>query len=265
MNITQADAELLPSPGTYSFGEKLFRPIVNQIGGYAVYNMEALRPVDGKAFFAAPNHRSNWDSIALGLAMLDLPELTAEAEGGPLQARAIHYMAKDTLWRYPVVKQFVERCGAFKVKRGRGIGLEEHQVNHVTHLADNDGAMVIYPQGHRERGVEDEKSLDSTKFKTTIAHLHLAYGIPIVPVGIYGPVGRGPKFPRTIMFDDPIFSEKMDPAEPAFKSIKREVMENLHGRLNITYQEVRRLHLEKHPETGWLDFLMRGRDFAAGE
>ncbi len=240
MIVSEQDAAALPSYKAYEIAERVFRPIVNRLGGYAAHNAGVLRPLDNEGYFLAPNHRSNWDSFALGLAMLDLPELTQDGEEPPLQPRAIRYMAKDTLWRYPLMRDFIEACGTFSVKRGRGTGLDDDKVTHVEQLIEQQAVMGMYPEGHRETGDLNEVVFE--KLKTTIGFLSIKYGIPIVPVGIAGPV-KGRKLPRTVVFGEPIYPEKASTQDEAeLKEKKTELMVVLHGQINEAYQEARRLH-----------------------
>jgi 1-acyl-sn-glycerol-3-phosphate acyltransferase len=151
-------------------------------------------------------------------------------------------MAKDSLWKYPVVKQFIERCGAYPVKRYRGVGLEDDQVGHITDLKDDAAVMCIYPEGTRNRKPEDIEAVQRNKLKTTIGWLALEYGIPIVPVGIAGPV-KGRKFPRTLVFGEPIMPEPVDDmSESEFKLKKYELMDTLHSKMDDAYQTARQLH-----------------------
>lgn len=258
MSMIEADAALIPSSRAYEFYGDICRPVVERWGGYEAYDLEKLRPLDGKAQALAPNHRSNWDTIVVGLMMLDLPEHTQNAELGPLQSRAIHYFGKETLWRVPILKQIVNSGGAVKLVRGENRGLEEHHFDHLGHLIKNDAAIGYYPQGHRERTAEDEESLAFNKFKTSLAVICLTYGLPLVPIATYGPV-KGPKFPRSVIIGDAIYPDKRsdDPRSSAFVRAKKELMAEYYARLNPLYQEVRELHLEKFPETGWLQAIMR--------
>ncbi len=251
MIVSEADAAVLPSYAAYEFAEKVFRPLVNTLGGHAVHGAERMRPVNGRAGIVTPNHLSNWDHFVVGLALLDLPELTRDSEQPdlePLDPRAIHFMAKESLERVPGVREFIRACGTFTVQRGRGIGLEPHLVDHVGNLMANNALLGIYPQGHRERGPEDEKTLVRDKFKSTAAFLALKYGVPLIPVGLAGPV-KGPKFPRTLVFRPPIFTEQMDPEDPGFKAAKDDLMDEVYTGVNNGYQQARELQsqLEQKP------------------
>jgi len=247
----------MKSYGTYAVAEKFVRPLVNGLGGYAVGGAENLRAVDGEGYFATPSHRSNWDHFVLGLAMLDLPDLSRdqgpdlsqeeEPDSKPLQPRGLHWMAKDSLWRYPVVEQFVVLCNAFPVKRGTGQGLPQYLVEHIDNLMANNAVVVVYPESHRERGPEDEVKVVRSKLKSTVARQALKEGKPIVPVGLAGPV-RGPKFPRAVVFEPPIFNEKMDPEDPGFESAKHALMDEVYAGMNSGYQKARELQAQLDPE-----------------
>jgi len=241
--VSEADAAALPSYRTYEVGERFFRPLVELIGGFAVHNAEVLAPLDGQSFILAPNHRSNWDSIIIGLALTQLPQLTAETLETPLQPRAIHYMAKETLWRVPGVRDFVESCGAFRVERGRGTGLDDDQMALIDFIISKRGVLGIYPEGHRNREAEDLEAVRLEKFHNTFAFLAIKYGLPIVPTGIYGPAGHGRKLPRTLVFGEPIYNEQLDPADPAFKSRKYALNDQTHARIDTCYQNARQLYV----------------------
>lgn len=247
MIVSEADAASLPSYNTYRAGEAVLRPIVDKLGGYTVHNAEALRPLDGRSYILAGNHQSNWDPIVMGLALLDLPTLTPGEQ--PMEPRAIRYMGKDNLWRYPGIRQFITRCGAFAVKRGRGTGLEDHQVDHIAELIESGAVLGIYPQGHRFRKPEDEAEIRREDLKTTVAFLALEYDVPIVPLGIAGPL-KGRKLPRTMVFGNPIavdHGDRIDAltgGQEEFDRQKYDLMDRLHERMNGVYRQARELHAQ---------------------
>lgn len=241
MIVCEQDAAALPSYKTYELGNTVLRKTVQKLGGYAVHGAENLSALDSASYILAPSHRSKWDSIIMGLTMLDLPELTRNTLEKPLEPRAVHFMAKDALWRWPVVKQFIEGCGAFPVKRDTGVGLNDNQVDHVKNLQQMGAVICIFPEGHRER--RDIESVDPAKLKTTIGFLALNYGLPVVPVGIYGPV-RGRKLPRTLAIGQPIMVERFaaQSREAEFRQRKYDLMDEIHSGLNANYQLARGLH-----------------------
>jgi 1-acyl-sn-glycerol-3-phosphate acyltransferase len=259
MIVCEADAAAMRSYSAYAVADSVVKPLLNTLGGYAAGGVEQVRPLDGEGYFAVPNHLSNWDHFLLGQVMLDLPDLSRQQEPDldPLQPRGLHWMAKESLWDYPVVKQFVELCNAFPVERGTGKGLPPHLVEYIGMLMDSNAVLVMYPQGRRVRGPESQETLVQDEFRSTIAFLALKYGKPVLPVGLAGPV-KGPKFPRALVFEEPIFVEQMDPEDPNFKAAKAALMEEIYRRVNSGYQQARQLHQEQFPEpTSWLDLANR--------
>jgi 1-acyl-sn-glycerol-3-phosphate acyltransferase len=245
MIVSEADAAMMKSYGTYAVAERFVQPLLNVLGGSVVQGVENLRPLDGQGYFVAPNHQSNWDHFFLGQAMLDLPDLSQRQQPDlePLQPRGLHWMAKDSLWLYPVIREFVELCNAFPVERGTGKGLPEHLVNYIGNLMDNDAVLVMYPEGHRE------KTLAQANFKSTVAYLALKYGKPIVPVGLAGPL-KGPKFPRAAVFEKAIFPAQMDPKDPAFKTAKDDLMDEVYLSVSSGFQKANYLYPQLEPQPG---------------
>lgn len=245
MVINEADAAAMRSPGVYEFASRAFRPLVEGLGGYAVGGVDNLRPVDGQGYLAAPTHQSNWDHFALGLAMQDLPELSRQEQPDlpPLQPRGLHWMAKKELFTFPGIKHFAEWCNAFPVDRGTGKGLPEELVTYIRNLMDSESVMVMYPQGHRY------PSLSRDQLKSTVAFLALTHGKPIVPIGIFGRT-KGPKFPRAVYFEKPIFSERMEPDHPDFSAAKQALMDQVYEGMNSGSDHARELHADIESQSG---------------
>ena len=112
------------------------------------------------ACILASNHESILDPWFLGLAT----------------RRAVHYMAKAELFRYPVLKQVLRALGCFPVHRGTA---DRGAVDHGLELLRNGDVLGIFPQGtclpYRDR-----------PFRRGAARLALVAGAPIVPVALIG-------------------------------------------------------------------------------
>jgi 1-acyl-sn-glycerol-3-phosphate acyltransferase len=231
--MSLAEAELIPSYTAYTRIAAISQSAIGLLGGYKAHNLDVLREVQDKPVIFAPNHRANIDSFVLGLTLHRLPELTA-AWPEPLESRPVHFMAKENLWRYPVVRQAVQACGAFPVKRNAGIGLRQEQVDHIAKLVDNHAALVVFPEGTRRP--KDRDHVYRQKLKTTIGFLALKHGLPIVPVGLAGPKNFS-KLPMHAVFEPVILvSKRDDVGSEAFNVQKYEVMDALHEAMDRGYQ-----------------------------
>jgi 1-acyl-sn-glycerol-3-phosphate acyltransferase len=154
----------------------LFRPVVT--------GAENI-PLEGPVLIA-PIHRSNLD-FAFTLF---------------ISPRKIFFMAKDSLWRVPILGPIVTRLGAFSVKRGSADRDSMHAAEEVLRRGH---ALVMFPEGTRQEGPDVATLHDGAMF------LAARTGATVVPVGIGGsekamPVGA--KFPRpakiTIVVGTPI-------------------------------------------------------------
>jgi 1-acyl-sn-glycerol-3-phosphate acyltransferase len=154
----------------------LFRPVVT--------GAENI-PLEGPVLIA-PIHRSNVD-FAFTLF---------------ISPRKIFFMAKDSLWRVPILGPIVTRLGAFSVKRGSADRDSMHAAEEVLRRGH---ALVMFPEGTRQEGPDVATLHDGAMF------LAARTGATVVPVGIGGseramPVGA--KFPRpakiTIVVGTPI-------------------------------------------------------------
>lgn len=154
----------------------LFRPVVT--------GAENI-PLEGPVLIA-PIHRSNVD-FAFTLF---------------ISPRKIFFMAKDSLWRVPILGPIVTRLGAFSVKRGSADRDSMHAAEEVLRGGH---ALVMFPEGTRQEGPDVATLHDGAMF------LAARTGATVVPVGIGGsekamPVGA--KFPRpakiTIVVGTPI-------------------------------------------------------------
>lgn len=108
----------------------------------------------------APTHRSNWDTLVVGMAL----------------RRRMRIMAKAELYRVPGLAQLMRACGVFKVERGRGdrAALEAAQL-----LLGAGEMLLIYPEGTRNRH-------GRARAHTGTARLALATGATIVPALVLG-------------------------------------------------------------------------------
>lgn len=116
---------------TYSFFRALFRLIFRFLFRVQIIGRSNV-PADGGALICC-NHISNWDPPMVG---------------SPL-GRKLRFMAKEELFRIPVVGTILPKLGAFPIKRG-AVG---KQVIVDTLRMIRGGEMVcIFPEGTRKGG-----------------------------------------------------------------------------------------------------------------
>jgi glycerol-3-phosphate dehydrogenase (NAD(P)+) len=107
----------------------------------------------------ASNHRSFLDPFAIGCCL----------------GRPIYFMAKQELFKNPLVGWFLNCLGAFPVKRGAS---DEESVATSLALLERGDAVVIFPEGTRIR----TGSLATPK--RGVGRLALQSGSPVVPVAV---------------------------------------------------------------------------------
>ena len=129
-------------------------------------------PEDG-AFVLAPVHRSNLDFALVAC----------------VTRRRMRFMAKDSLWKVPLLGQLIETLGGYRVNRGAA----DREALRLTeeHLRNGD-PVVMFPEGTRKFGPVVEDVFEGVAFVAT------RNGVPIVPVGIGGSARAMPKGARMI-------------------------------------------------------------------
>ena len=133
-------------------------------------------PLTGPLIVAA-NHVSYFDPPALGCEL----------------RRPLHYMAKQELFRIPLLGPLIRRLNAFPVNRSQG----NAAVKRAVEVLRSGAAIGIFPEGTRNRD-------GTVKPQTGTALLHYLSGAPIVPAYIDGTAGAGRLAPITVVYGPPI-------------------------------------------------------------
>jgi 1-acyl-sn-glycerol-3-phosphate acyltransferase len=151
--------------GIVAVGAKvLFRPTV-----VGAENIPLTGPV-----LIAPIHRSNVD-FALTLF---------------ISKRKVFFMAKDSLFRVPILGPLITHLGAFPVKRGAA---DRESMTLSEEVLRQGHALVLFPEGTRKEGRAVAPLHDGAMFVAART------GATIVPVGIGGSdraMPKGAKLPR---------------------------------------------------------------------
>jgi 1-acyl-sn-glycerol-3-phosphate acyltransferase len=142
----------------------LFRPTV--IGAENI-------PLEGPVLIA-PIHRSNVD-FALTLF---------------ISKRKVFFMAKDSLFKVPLLGPLITHLGAFPIHRGSA---DRESMAHSEAVLRQGHALVLFPEGTRKEGRQVAPLHDGAMFVAART------GAKIVPVGIGGSdraMPKGAKLPR---------------------------------------------------------------------
>lgn len=146
--------------------------------------VEGMEKLPKSGVLLCPNHSSNWDPVLLGLKL-------------PVNYR-LHVMAKEELFKNPVLGWIIRKLGAFPVSRG------SNDINtvRISMQAIKDGDnLLIFPEGTVIRnGVGYVDGLPAHA-KAGVAMIGVRTGAVLVPVFMDG---EKKLFHRTrIIFGDP--------------------------------------------------------------
>ncbi len=145
----------------YTFVRFLFSLYLTIFFGFRVARLENI-PIQG-SFILCANHTSNLD-----------PPLV----GSMIPSRKIYFMAKEELFRNPILGRALPALGAFPVRRGT---VDKRSLTHALDLLKNGQIIGLFPEGTRIR------SGKLGNFFHGPAYLALKSNRPVLPVVIKWP------------------------------------------------------------------------------
>ena len=201
---------------------KLFALIYHRGKGIGKENFPPKGP-----FIGVINHNSNMDTVAVALIV---------------NFRA-HTMAKDSLFRVPILKSWLKAVGMFPVVRESS---DREAFNYAVDLLKKGKILFMAPEGTRKK-IEGQRQRPKTGF-VRMAHM---VGCPVVPVAIWGTdkvLPPGTWFPKpvkvAVKVGKPIYLEKLD----VRKENKEKLQEQASEVMEIIYQmveELEQLYMKK--------------------
>ncbi|WP_010631647.1 lysophospholipid acyltransferase family protein [Sporolactobacillus vineae] len=159
----------------YAFGKPIVKWFYRILFPITVEGAENI-PESGGVLICC-NHLSNFDPPFVGISM----------------RRKLSFIAKEELFRVPLLKTLLRHLNAFPIKRGTG---DRGAIRLAMHLLNDGHALLIFPEGHRNSGSKLRKGLAGAGFFA----LHTnAVIIPCAIIGRY-------KFRRrmTVVFGTPV-------------------------------------------------------------
>lgn len=183
-------------------------PIVSLFARIEVRGAEKL-PEKG-AFVLAVNHHSEIDPLIVAIAVWRL-------------GRAPRFMAKDGLFRIPVVGAALRATGMVPVARSHSSAAARATIETSEHLVSSGSGIIVYPEGSLTR----DPGLWPMRGKTGAVRLALAGGIPLIPAAQWGAQELLPRYGKlslwplrkrmTLVIGDPIDLApfRAEPAPPA--------------------------------------------------
>lgn len=142
-------------------------PLVGLFAKIEIEGGENL-PEDG-AYVLAPNHYSNFDPLVVAVIVWRL-------------GRAPRFMAKESLFRVPVLGAALRACGMVPVSRGSSAAAARETIRNAEQLVEHGRGVIVYPEGTLTR----DPDLWPMRGKTGAVRLAAAGGIPLVPMAHWG-------------------------------------------------------------------------------
>lgn len=129
-------------------------------------------------FILAPNHNSEVDPVIVGVAVWKY-------------GRAPRFMAKESLFRIPVVGAILRASGQIPVTRDPRKG-NQAALEAARTLAETGRGVIVYPEGSLTR----EPELWAMRGKNGAIRLALAENIPVYPCAQWGAQAVMPRYGR---------------------------------------------------------------------
>jgi 1-acyl-sn-glycerol-3-phosphate acyltransferase len=144
----------------YRLFRGIFRSIFSFVFRWQVIGRDHI-PKEGPVILC-PNHISLWDPPLLGSGI----------------ERQVFFMAKEELFRIPVVSFLITQFGAFPVKRGAG---DRAAIRSTLKLLEEGKIFGIFPEGTRSKTGEIGEGMSG------VAMFALKSQAQVIPVAIIGP------------------------------------------------------------------------------
>jgi 1-acyl-sn-glycerol-3-phosphate acyltransferase len=182
----------------YSFARSVVAGVFKPWYRIEVSGLEHF-PKDGGVLLCT-NHIHNFDPLVVGITA----------------PRPVHFMAKEELFKVPVLGNIVRKCNAFPVKRGKG---DRESLRAGLKVLKDGNVFGLFPEGTRSRTGEIGKGLSGAGF------FALRTEADVVPCAIIGPY----KSLKTlkVVYGKPIAMEEMRTAKASAEQVTELIMSEI--------------------------------------
>lgn len=190
---------MVKSSWLYYLGRGMFRLLFKIVWRWKIYGLENL-PKEGK-IIVAPNHVSYFDPPMTGSAM----------------ERPLYFMAKEELFKMPILGFVIRRTHAFPVKRGKSdIGA----FRMAQKLLNEDKAVLVFPEGTRS------KDGNFGRARPGLGMLSCLTQSPVIPVRIINSNNMRKLLPLKIIFGKPVYPLK-EYTKESYQELSETVLEEI--------------------------------------
>ncbi|MEE2814183.1 MAG: lysophospholipid acyltransferase family protein, partial [Actinomycetota bacterium] len=138
-------------------------PPVSLLAKITVTGAEKL-PRTG-AYVVAPNHYSEFDPLIVAIAVFR-------------SGRLPRFMAKDSLFRVPVLGWILRKTGMIPVARASSASAAKQTLTQSRELVENGRGVIVYPEGTLTR----DPGMWPMRGKSGAVRLALTGDIPLIPM-----------------------------------------------------------------------------------
>lgn len=156
-------------------------PIVGFLARVRIVDRKNL-PIQGP-YVLAPNHYSEIDPLIVAVAVW-------------YSGRAPRFMAKESLFRVPVLGAALRATGMIPVQRHSSAASARQTLVQAEQLAEHGRGVIVYPEGTLTR----DPGLWPMRGKTGAVRLALQGGLPLIPMAHWGVQEIMPRYGKTIRF-----------------------------------------------------------------
>ena len=174
------------------------------------------------AFVLSPVHRSNIDTPLMGC----------------VTRRRMHFLGKDSMWKYGWSAWLFTSLGAIPIRRG---GADREALRACEAAVRAGEPVVIFPEGTRKTGPAVEEIFEGAAF------VALRTGVPIVPVGIGGSEAAMPRGTRLlrpvkirVVIGPPFYPAARQSRQRVARREVSELTDRLHAELQRLFDQARK-------------------------